>query len=138
MKTLVTYYSYSGKSRKLAEAFAESDCADITEIKDLYRPNVLGAYTKGCYNAIKGFSWEIWPLKLDWSAYDRVVLYSPVWAGNPPPAVNAFLGFLPSGKSVVIHMVSASGKCKCQSRIEAAVKMKGSTPIKFDVIKNSQ
>ena len=135
MKTIIIYYSWSGKSKKLAESFAAGEGAEIAEIKDLRRPGVLKAYTAGCLAAIKGKAWEIEPLNIDFAAYDSIMLYSPVWASNPPPAVNAFLERLPGGKSVAVRMVSASGTSKCQSRIEAAIKMKACTPGGFENVK---
>ncbi|MDR1410282.1 MAG: hypothetical protein LBJ12_08530 [Oscillospiraceae bacterium] len=135
MKTLVLYYSYTGHAKELAEALAAQEAADIMEISDWHRPGKLIAYIKGCPAAAKGRSWAIAPIFPDWSAYERVVLFSPVWAGGAPPAVNAMLEQLPGGKSVEVHMVSASGKSKCRSRIESAIKMKGSRPASFEDIR---
>ena len=135
MKSLVIYYSYSGHTKKLAEAFAASKDADVVEMKDVKRPGILAAYLKGCFAAMKGKAWAIQPLKIDLLAYDDIVLYSPVWAGNPPPAVNAFLEILPSGRSVTVRMVSGSGTSKCRERIEAAVQMKVSKLAEFEDVK---
>ena len=135
MKTLVLYYSYSGHAKKLAEACAKKKKADIAEIKDANRPGTLGAYLKGCPAAIKGKSWLIQPIDADLAAYDSLILYSPVWAGNPPPAVNAALKRIPRGKDVAVYMVSRSGTSKCRARLEELVAAKGSKLAGFNDLK---
>ena len=96
----------------------------IVEIKDAHRPGKLKAYSLGCFASMRGKAWPIGPLNVDLAAYSRVVLFSPVWAGNPPPAVFAFLEQLPTGKAVSVKMVSGSGKSRCKKRIETILKAK--------------
>ena len=135
MKTLVLYYSYTGHTKKLAEGLAAKESVDIAEIKAVKRPGVLKAFTAGCFAALGGRSWPIQPLDTNMAAYDRLILLIPVWAGNPPPAINALLEQLPEGKSIDIKMVSASGESKCRERLEAAIKSKGSTLKSFENVK---
>ncbi|MCL2489099.1 MAG: NAD(P)H-dependent oxidoreductase [Oscillospiraceae bacterium] len=135
MKTLIVYYSYSGNTRKIAEEFAKKEPADIAEIKDVKRPGRLRAYTAGCFAALRGKAWPIRPLDVDFSEYDRLIMFSPVWAGNPPPAFNAILDRLPDGKTAAVRMVSASGKSGCRERLEELIKSKGCTLESLEDIK---
>ena len=125
MKALVIYYSYTGHTKKIAEALAIKESADIVEIKEVKRPGRLKAYSVGCFAAMRGKGWPIQPLGVDPASYDRLILLSPVWAGNPPPFVNAILEQLPEGKTVDIKMVSMSGKSNCKERLESAINAKG-------------
>ena len=125
MKTLIIYYSYTGNTKRIAEAFAENEPADIVEIKAVKRPVKLKAYTAGIIATFKCKAWPILPLEADLSEYDRLILFSPVWASNPPPPVNALLEQLPEGKTITAKMVSASGKSDCVQRLESAVTAKG-------------
>ena len=109
METLVIFYSYSGSTKVIAEEFAARNSAEIVKIEDVNRPWKLKAYTAGIFASIKGKSWPIKPLDADFSKYERLVMFAPVWAGNPPPAFNAMLEQLTQGKSVDIKMVSKSG-----------------------------
>lgn len=127
MKTLVIFYSYTGHTKRLAEELAAKESADAAEIRDRRRPGKLKAYSLGCLAAMRGRPWPIEQPEADLPAYDRLILLSPVWAGNPPPAVHAFLEQLPEGKIISVKMVSASGKSDCRDRLEAAVKAKGCT-----------
>lgn len=135
MKTLVIFYSYTGNAKRLAQELAEKESADIAEIKDVRRPGKLKAYCLGSFSAMRGKPWTIQPLGVDFTAYDRLILFSPIWAGNPPPAVHAFLEGLPEGKAVSVKMVSASGKSDCRERLEAAVKAKDCTLEGFEDMK---
>jgi flavodoxin len=136
MKTLVMYYSYSGHTKKIAEALAAKEPADIVEIKEAKRPGVFKAYTAGCVAALRGKGWPISPLGADLAAYGRLALLSPIWANNPPPFVNAALELLPEGKTVSIKMVSASGKSNCRKRLEAALDAKNCKLESFEDIKS--
>jgi Flavodoxins len=135
MKTLVLYYSYTGHTKTLAEKIAAEEAADLVEIRDVKRPDKLKAYTAGCYAAIKGNAWPICPIEADLTAYDRLLLLSPIWAGNPPPAVNAVLPLLPTGKVVSVKLVSASGKSGCRERLETEIRARGGTPENFEDIR---
>ena len=136
MKTLIVYYSYSGHTKKIAEALAESEAAGIAEIRSKKRPIKLKAYTAGIISAIRGKAWPIQPFDLDLAEYERFILLSPVWAGNPPPPVYAMLEQLPPGKVVSIKMVSASGESSCKERLETVIKEKNGSLESFEDIKS--
>ena len=127
MKTLIVFYSFSGRTRTIAQELAAKEAFDVTEIKPVKNPGKLKAYTAGIFASIKGKPWPILPVDAELAGYDRLVLFAPVWAGNPPPAFNAFLEQLPSGKSIAVKMVSASGESACKERLEAAITEKGCT-----------
>ena len=135
MKTLILFYSYSGKTRVIAQKLAESESADLAELKDVKRPGKLKAYIAGIAAAIRGKPWPIQPLDADMSEYDRLILLSPVWADNPAPPMNAALDLLPPGKTIEVKMVSKSGKSDCSARIEAMIKAKECVLGSFEDIK---
>ena len=125
MKTLIIFYSYSGHTKALAKIQALNENADIAEIKDASAPGTIKAYSLGCLAAIRGKAWPIQGLEVDLDAYDRISLLSPVWAGNPPPAVHAALELLPEGKTVSVKMISVSGRSSCKQKLESLIKGKG-------------
>ena len=136
MKTLVIFYSYTGHAKARAQELAVSESADTVEIQDVRRPGKLKAYAVGGFASMRGKAWPIQPLNADLAAYDRLILFSPIWANNPPPAVNALLEKLPSGKAVAVRMVSASGRSGCKERIAAILKAKGCKMESFADLKN--
>ncbi|GHU73789.1 hypothetical protein AGMMS49992_13530 [Clostridia bacterium] len=134
MKTLVLYYSLTGHSKTLAEAYAAKKSLPISQITDASKPGKLKAYTIGCFGAIRGGSWPITTDK-PLEDYERIVLFSPVWAGSTPPSVNAALSKLASGTRVDVNMVSASGKSTCRGRLETKLKSKDCSLSSFTDVK---
>ncbi|MDR0883407.1 MAG: hypothetical protein LBN05_02195 [Oscillospiraceae bacterium] len=126
MKTLVLYYSYSGHARALAQSIAEQEHADVAEIRDIKRPNILKAYVLGAPAAMKAKEWPIAPLGVKLGDYECLHIVAPVWAGNPAPQVNALFVQIPAGKSVRVTMVSASGTSKCQPWVAELIRNRGS------------
>ena len=135
MKHLIIYYSFSGKTKKIAIDMAKEESGDIFEIMDIKPFGKLKAYTAGIVASIKGKAWQVKPPDVEMSEYDKITLLAPVWADNPPPAFNAMLEYLPTGKPISVLMVSASGKSNCKDRIESIVKSKGCTLESFEDIK---
>jgi len=135
MKTLVLFYSYTGHSKKLAQAYAEKESADVAEIKEQERPGMLKAYLAGCFAAMRGKPWPIMPLSIEWAAYDNIKFFFPIWASNPPPAVYAALALLPEGKTIKITALSGSGHSACKAKVEALVQAKGCTLEGFEDVK---
>lgn len=92
MKSLVVYYSLTGKTRLAAQAIAESLNATLAEIAET-KPRKLGPfiYLVGGFGAMTNRGSKINPIEVDLKQYDRVFVGSPIWASRPVPAVNAFI-----------------------------------------------
>ena len=136
MNALVMYYSFSGKTKAIAEALANEESADIVEIMDVKPIGKLKAYTSGIVASIRGKSWDIKALDVNYDKYERLFLLAPVWAGNPPPAFNAMLNQLPKDKTVCIKMVSMSGNSSCCERLKDIIQCKGCNLESFEDIKS--
>ena len=135
MSHLIIYYSFSGKTEKIAVEMAKNESADVFEIKDIKPFGKFKAYTAGIIASIRGKAWKIKPPDVEITRYDKITMLAPVWADNPPPAFNAMLEYLPSGKSLSIKMVSASGKSDCKDKLKSIIESKGSTLESFEDIK---
>jgi flavodoxin len=112
MKTIILYYSFTGKTKELAVKKANETGADIEEIIELKKPSVLKAFFVGVLKARKRKTVDIQPIKSDLSKYELIVILCPVWASNPAPAFNNIVEHLPSGKKVELIMNSAGGGTK--------------------------
>jgi len=110
MKSLVVYYSYTGRTSVVAKAVAADRGADLRAVEDLKRPSGIFGFISGCFKAKKGRASEIKPVEFGLKDYDTVYVGSPVWAGCPAPALNAFLEKADfSGKRVFVF-VTLGGK----------------------------
>ena len=112
MKTIILYYSFSGKTKALAIQKANELGAAIEEIIDVKKPSKLKALTAGIHKAVKRKKAEIQPLKSALADYDHIIIMVPVWASHPAPAFNNIIEHIPSGKKIELIMVSAGGGTK--------------------------
>jgi len=112
MKTIILYYSFSGKTKALAAQKAKELEADIEEITEEKRQSMLGAFFAGVPKAIKRKTVKIKPIASELSAYEKIIIMAPVWASHPAPAFNNIVELIPSGKKIEVIMVSAGGGTK--------------------------
>jgi len=91
MKTLVAYYSRTGRTRKVAETLARLLSADVEEISDVSNRSGLIGYLKAGRDASLNQLTKLKPLIKDPSSYDLVVVGTPIWAWNVSPPVRTYL-----------------------------------------------
>ena len=106
MKTLVVYYSLTGKTDVVAQALAQELGADLRRVEDVEKP-ALGWWfmLSASLAALRGAEAPIQPIDTNLQAYDRVFVGSPVWAGSPSTPINAFIARADfSGKAVIPFM----------------------------------
>jgi flavodoxin len=91
MKSLVVYYTRTGKTKVVAETVAAELGADLEEIVDLKkREGKLGWIMAG-KDASQKNQTEIAPLKRAPCDYDLIVLGTPIWAWSPAPAIRTYI-----------------------------------------------
>jgi flavodoxin len=92
MKSLIVYYSLTGKTRLVAQAIAETLNATLVEITEK-KTRKLGpfVYLIGGFGAITNRGSKINPLDVDLKQYEEIFVGSPIWASRPVPAVNSFI-----------------------------------------------
>jgi len=112
MKTIILYYSFSGRTKMLAVKKAFEINADIEEITEVKKPSMFTAFIPGVFRAIKRKKAKIKPIAADMANYDQITIMAPVWASHPAPAFNNIAEHIPSGKKIEIIMVSAGGGSK--------------------------
>jgi len=125
MKTLVVYYSLTGKTDAVAQALARELSADVRRVEDVEKPSVGWWFIiTHALSAIRGVEAQIKPIDTGFQGYDRVFVGSPVWGGSPSTPINAFIAKADfTGKDVIAFMTmggnDASGALKKMSeRIE--------------------
>ena len=91
MKTLVVYYSLTGKTRLAAQVIAEALKAPLVEITERRPIPMPFVYIGGSVAAFMNRGRKINPVDVDLKQYERVFIGSPIWAYRPAPAVNSFI-----------------------------------------------
>lgn len=91
MKSLIVYYSMSGKNEELAKILQEKLGCEMESIEEYESRNgVLGFLRSGMQATFKRMG-KIKPTKNDPKDYDIVIVVSPVWAGHIPPPVRTYV-----------------------------------------------
>ena len=91
MKTLIAYYSLTGRTEKLVRFLQKTDGMEQLKLRQTHDYSLPGAYLLGAARAHSGKGAQLRPVDLDISEFDRIVLAGPVWAGAPAPALTGFL-----------------------------------------------
>jgi len=116
MRSIVVYYSYTGKTHHAAQLITniiKGKGGDIlpVRIRPLKEEKNFLMQCAGSFFAKKP---ELYRTLLDLKNFDRIIIGSPVWAFKPAPALNTFLDKCSSmeGKSVICFVTYASGAGK--------------------------
>ena len=91
MKTLVVFYSRTGRTRKVATELAHALNAELDELHETCNREGLVGFLVGGRDAWLERDTNLAPLKYDPSGHDLVVLAGPVWAFTVCPAIRAYL-----------------------------------------------
>jgi len=144
MKTLITYYSYSGITAKVVDIFSEvlQKKGDV-KIQRLKPKKEITSFAGQCLAARFGKRCELEDgILFDAGAYDTVIIGLPVWAFAPTPAVNTYLDNVSSlgGKKAIVLVTSGSGAGvnMCFKAIRRILENKGASAIKEINIPNAR
>jgi len=115
MKALVTYFSASGNTAKIAEKLADIAGADLYEIKPAvpYTSDDLNWQDKNSRSSIEMRDRSSRPALADTNAniadYDTVFVGFPIWWYVAPTIINTFLeSYDFSGKKIILFATSGS------------------------------
>lgn len=131
MKTLITYYSYSGITDKVVKIYSDilSKKGEVT-VQRLKPKEEITAFMGQCRAAFARKRAELQEgINFDMGSYDLLLLGSPVWAFAPAPAINTYLDKVSGleGKRTITLLTSGSGAGvgKCFVNIKNALVKKG-------------
>ena len=112
MKRLVVYYSLSGNTEEAAKKIAdtlEADLLKLETVKEMpksFAAQIIVGGGQVVFNHIP----RLKPMDKDVSAYDEIILGSPIWNSKGVPAVNAFLRDRDAAEKVTsLFFLSAGG-----------------------------
>jgi len=135
MKTLITYYSYSGNTEKVANILAGrlKEKGEVT-VQRLKPKDEITTFFGQCRAAFARKRTDLKEgIDYDITSYDLILIGSPVWAFAPTPAINTFLDkiFCAKGKRFLVFVTSGSGAGvkKCLNNIKDALERKGASDI---------
>ncbi len=91
MKILVVFYSRKGAVRRLALQRAEELGADFLELETVVDTAGPFGYVRCALKSVTGSSMPLFPYDTDVSSYDKVIIFSPIWADKPANPVIEFV-----------------------------------------------
>jgi len=91
MKSLVVYYSLTGKTKLVAQTIAEALNATLVEITERRPIPIPFVFLSGGFRALTNRGSKINPVDVDLKQYERIFIGSPTWGSRPAPAVNSFI-----------------------------------------------
>lgn len=127
MRTIVIYHSLTGTTRALAERVGEAVEADLVEVRPSRPYSRLAVYLIGGLRARRFEADAVEPASIDVSAYDRLVIGTPVWAGFPTPVINAAVAKLQGahGKNAVTFATCGVSPGNTLPTLRSALAAKG-------------
>ncbi|MBA4805494.1 MAG: hypothetical protein H2038_12670 [Brevundimonas sp.] len=106
---LVTWYSRSGSTERVARALAGRLGADARPIVSSASYAGAGGFARGIWESLRRRAPDI-RIDVDPGAYRLVVVGGPIWAGKPATPLRAFLRrYGPRTRSVAAFCVSGAG-----------------------------
>lgn len=136
MKTLITYYSYSGITEKVVRMFIRI-LEKKGEVKSqrLKPKKEITSFAGQCLAAMLGKRCELEDgVLFDVNGYDLIIIGLPVWAFAPTPAINTFMDKVSglNGKKAVTLITSGSGVGvnMCFKAMRKVLQEKGASDIK--------
>lgn len=135
MYTLVTYYSFSGRTHYEAKRMAEAVEGELYEVREQKRRTMFSALFLGVSQARKRKFVVVEPFAINMNEYDRVIIMCPIWGGCPAPAFNSIVRELVKGQEVQIVLTSDSGKARDLDEIKRRVELQGVKVTDIRVIK---
>jgi flavodoxin len=102
-KTLIVYYSRTGKTKLICETLKNHLGTDSIQISDLKDREGTWGYVTSAFDAIFNRHTQIEPQKIDFSAYQSIIVASPVWNWKLCTPIHTFLDENEfNGKKVVL------------------------------------
>jgi len=109
LRSLIIYYSRTGKTKFLAEKLGEELGSDLVEIRDLKKRGGIFGFLRAVLEAHLGQKTELVPMSINLTGYGIIILATPVWAYSPTPAINTFLDACSLAGKRVILLVTSRG-----------------------------
>ncbi len=105
MKSIVLYYSRTGKTAATAKAIADKTSSEIVEIKDLKNRKGFLGWIRAAMDARGMKTTQIDPDTVNMADYDTIYLGTPTWGGKPAPAINTVIkDFEIRGKDIILFV----------------------------------
>lgn len=130
MNLLIIYYSREGSTGLIARGLAQATDGTLRELADS-RTMANGGIFRALLAALLGLGTTLVDPDYTVEWYDAVVIMTPVWLGNPAPAVTTFIGnaHLRGKKTFIVAVGGTAGNSGAISRMEKRLRAQGASVV---------
>jgi flavodoxin len=128
MQILIAYYTRTGNTEIVAKKIANILDADTEKIVDKKNRSGIFGWLRAGYHAKRQILTEIEPSENESDNYDLILLGTPIWAGNPTPAIRTYIKRHKNNFKKIGLLVTSKGG-KNQPVFDELIKASGKTPI---------
>jgi len=136
-RTQVVYFSRTGYTRRIAEEIAAACGADVDPIKEPRDRWGIWGYFRSAREALKKRLVDIEPPTVAPSAYDLLIIGTPVWAGNVCSPVRSYIAAHKAELKRVAFFCTQAGS-DADKVLEEMAALCGQTPIATAAFTDSQ
>jgi menaquinone-dependent protoporphyrinogen IX oxidase len=90
-KTIMVYYSRTGKTELACKALAQQSGAVLVKVEDLKDRSGAWGFVSGIVDVILDRHTPIEPKELDLSAYESIIIASPIWSWKLSTPIKTFI-----------------------------------------------
>lgn len=137
MKTVIIYFSKSGRTKTVAKTLSENLDTDLIEVRDLKNRNGFVGKVFSSIDAFRENKTDITPTNIDLEEYGLIYFGTPIWAGNATPAIITIIDKCDlRGKDIVLFAtMNSSGGQATINRMKEKVEARGARVVESFTIK---
>jgi flavodoxin len=127
---LIIYYSREGSTALIARGLAQATGGTLRELVDS-RTMANGGMFRALLAALLGLGTILMNPDYTVEPYEAVVIMTPVWLGNPAPAVTTFISNVVLGgkKTFIVAVGGTAGNPRVVARLEKRLRARGATVV---------
>lgn len=130
MNLLITYYSREGSTAQIARGLAQTTGGTLRELVDSRRMENGGMF-RALLAALLGLGTTLVDPDYTVEPYEAVVVMTPVWLGNPAPAVTTFISnaVLKGKRTFIVAVGGTAANPGAIARLEKRLRARGASVV---------
>jgi len=127
---LITYYSREGSTAQIARGLAQATGGTLRELVDSRRMENGGMF-RALLAALLGLGTTLVDPDYTVEPYEAVVVMTPVWIGNPAPAVTTFISnaVLKGKRTFIVAVGGTAANPGAIARLEKRLRARGASVV---------
>jgi flavodoxin len=127
---LIVYYSHEGSTAQIARGLAQATGGTMRKLVDS-RTMANGGMFRALLAAVLGLGTTLVNPDYTIEPYETIVIMTPVWLGNPAPAVTTFISnaVLKGKRAFIVAVGGTAGNPGVVARLEKRLRARGASVV---------